>query len=204
MSLEIYSCEQNSPEWYSARLGIPTASMFATVQAKGKDGGASLTRAKYLKQLAGERICGEPMENYSNAYMERGKAMEDDARSLYQFVHDAPLTRVGFIRNGDYGCSPDSLIGEDGVLEIKSAAPHILIDYLLKDQFPPEHVAQCQGALMVTGRAFVDICIYYPKMPLFVKRAQRDEAYIAQLRGAIEQFNTELAEIVSKVRAKAS
>ncbi len=204
MSLEIFDCEQNSEAWFAARLGMPTGSMFGTIQAKGKDGGKSLTRDKYLRQLAGEIISGTPMENYSNEYMARGKAMEDEARSLYQFVHDAPLQRVGFVKNGNCGCSPDSLIGDSGVLEIKTASPHILIDYILADKFPAEHIAQCQGALMVTGRTFVDICIYYPKMPLFVKRALRDHEYISALHKAVDQFNSELADIVARVRSKAA
>lgn len=143
------------------------------------------------------------MEAYENEYMRRGKVMEDDARDLYGIVHDTPLQRVGFVRNGASGCSPDSLIGSDGILEIKTAAPHILIDYILADKFPAEHVAQCQGALMVTGRAWIDICIYYPKMPLFVKRATRDGAYIGGIQTALDAFNSELAEIVQKVRSRA-
>ena len=92
MSPRIIECEQNSPEWYAARLSLPTSSMFGTVMAKGKNGGESLTRKTrrtYMLKLAGERITGEPMENYSNAYMERGKAMEAEARKYYSFLTDA-------------------------------------------------------------------------------------------------------------------
>lgn len=202
--LEIFDCEQNSDEWLRARMGIPTASMFATVMAEGKDGGASITRKTYLHKLAGEIITGEPCENYSNADMERGHQMEQEARDLYCFVHDAPLTRVGFVRRGNYGCSPDSLIGDDGVLEIKTAAPHVLIECILADKFPAKHVAQCQGALLVTGRAWLDIAIYYPKMPLFVKRLERDETYIANLVRALDDFNHELGVIVGRLRKAAA
>ena len=81
--LEIVDCEQGSEAWFRARMGIPTASEFATVMAKGRDGGASKTRAKYMRQLAGEIITGEPMESYSNGHMERGKEWEPDARDAY-------------------------------------------------------------------------------------------------------------------------
>ncbi len=203
MAIEIFECEQNSDEWMRARMGIPTASMFATVMAKGKDGGASVTRKTYLYKLAGEILTGEPMETYQNSHMERGHVMEPEARDLYCFAMDMPLTRVGFVRNGSCGCSPDSLIGENGVLEIKTAAPHILVEYLLAGKFPAEHVAQTQGALMVTGRTWVDIAIYWPKMPLFTCRAYRDEPYIAKLSAAVDLFNEELAQVVARVRAYA-
>src|SRR5690349_15047654 len=78
----IFDCEQNSTEWYRARMGLPTASEFATILAKGKDGGASLTRQTYMRKLAGEIITDEPMESYVNAAMERGKIMEAEARDF--------------------------------------------------------------------------------------------------------------------------
>jgi hypothetical protein len=197
----IYDCEQCTPEWYAARAGIPTASEFATVMASGKDGGASVTRRKYMLELAGQIITGEVAESYSNAHMERGKVMEDEARDYYAFMFDAEPTRVGFIRNGMKGCSPDSLIGNDGMLEIKTKLPHLLGEVILADKFPAMHVAQCQGALWVAEREWIDIECYWPKMPVFVKRAPRDEAYIKTLATAVDRFNDELAEIVHRIRA---
>lgn len=201
MTVEIINCEQNTEAWFRARLGIPTCSEFSTVLAKGKDGGASVTRKTYLYKLAGEIVTGEPMESYSNSFMERGKAMEDEARSLYSFLADADIQRVGFVKNGNKGYSPDSFVGTNGLLEIKTAAPHILIAHLLKGKFPAEHVAQCQGGLWVSEREWIDLSIYWPKMQPFTVRAYRDEAYIAELSRAVDQFNDELAEIVAKVRA---
>ena len=166
--MRILDCEQSSPEWFAARLGLPTASMFATVMAKGKNGGESLTRKTYMLKLAGEVITGDPMDNYQNAHMERGKAMEDEARKLYAFMTDAEPQRVGFIVNGPKGCSPDSLLGDSGVLEVKTKLAHLTIECLLKDEFPAEHKAQCQGALWVSEREWIDIAVYWPKLPLFV------------------------------------
>lgn len=200
MAIQIIECEQGSAEWFACRAGLPTASEFHTVMAKGRDGGASLTRKTYMLKLAGEILTGEPMENYSNVHMERGKIMEEEARDAYAFMKDSDPLRVGFIRNGDTGCSPDSLIGESGLLEIKTKLPHLLIDCLLKDEFPPEHKAQCQGALWVSGREWIDIAVYWPKLPLFVKRATRDEGYIANLAGAVSHFNAELKLTVEKIR----
>ena len=198
--MQIIDCEQNSPEWYEARLGIPTASMFATVMAVGKQGGKSVGRVDYLNKLAGEILTGEPMFNYVSADMERGKLMEDEARDLYAFTHGVEPLRVGFIRSGDKGASPDSLIGDKGGLEIKSAAAHIQIARLLADELPSEHKAQVHGSMWVAEREWWDFCSYCPKLPLFVKRVYRDEAYIAKIATEVDLFNTELRQTVEYIR----
>jgi hypothetical protein len=195
---EIIDCEQNSPEWLRARMGIPTASAFSDVLAKGE----GKTRRTYMLKLAGEIITGEPMESFTNGHTERGHAMEDEARDLYIFQTGASLQRVGFVRNEIAGCSPDSLIGGDGGLEIKTKLPHLLIDVILKDKCPPEHVAQIQGTLWVTGRSYWDIVIYWPGIPLFVKRVTRDETYIQTLAAEVERFTVELDAVVSQIRQR--
>jgi hypothetical protein len=199
--IQIFDCDQNSADWMEARRGIPTASEFHTILAKGKGGAESVTRRKYLHRLAGEIITGEVEETYTNAHMDRGHDMEADARNHYALITDAEPRLVGFVRNGDRGCSPDSLLGDNGVLELKTKLPSVLIDCLVRDDFPPEHRAQCQGALLVTEREWVDIACYWPRMPLFTKRAYRDEAYIRELSDAIDRFNEELALIVERIRS---
>lgn len=199
--IQVLNCEQGTPEWFAARAGIPTASMFATVMASGKGGGESKTRAKYMRQLTGEIITGKPMEGFTNSHMERGHVMEPEARDLYSFATDTTPELVGFIRNGNKGCSPDSLIGYNGMLEIKSKLPDLLIECLERDDFPPEHKSQCQGALWVAEREWIDIVVYWPDMPVFIKRAYRDEPYIATMAKAVETFNEELAAMVERVRS---
>lgn len=197
--IEIVNCAQGSADWFKARLGIPTASRFSDVIAKGE----GKTRASYMRELASEIITGEVGESFTSAAMERGKVMEAEARDLYAFVHDAPLTQVGFIRNGAKGCSPDSLCGTNGGVEIKTKRADLLIETLLRGTFPPEHKAQCQGFLWVAEREWVDLVVYWPRMPLFVCRAVRDEEYISALATAVEAFNADLATMVAKVRAYA-
>jgi hypothetical protein len=200
MTVQIIDCEQRSPKWFEARRGLVTASEFSTVMASGRGGGESKTRRTYMLKLAGEIVSGDPMSSYESADMIRGREMEAEARNLYQLVNDAELTQVGFIVNGRRGCSPDSIIGKAGGLEIKTAAPHILIDLILKDEFPPEHKAQVQGSLMVAEREWWDLLIYWPKMPPFTKRAYRDEPYIAEMSKAIDTFNAELDQVVERVK----
>lgn len=194
--IEILECEQNSPQWFAARLGIPTASEFSTVMAKGE----GKTRLTYMRKLAGEIVTEEPMATFTNADIERGKMMEDEARNMYAFMGDLELTRVGFIKSGNKGCSPDSLIDKDGGLEIKTALPHIQIERLLRGDLPPEHKAQVQGGLWVSERKFWDFVSYAPKLPLFVLRVQRDEPYIKNLSQEVDRFNSELIEMVDKIR----
>jgi hypothetical protein len=123
-------------------------------------------------------------------------------RNLYAFMLDEEPQRVGFIRNGNKGCSPDALIGDSGMLEIKTQLPALLIETLLGDKIPPEHVAQIQGGLLVAEREWIDLGIYWPKMPFFCKRAYRDEKYISALSSAIDGFNEESAQAVEAIRRR--
>ena len=196
MTVEIIECEQNSQEWMMARLGLATASAFSDVLSKGE----GKTRAAYARRVAAEIITGELIESFSNGYMERGHLQEDEARQMYAFMTDCDPKRVGFIRNGRVGCSPDALIGDDGVLEIKTQRADLLIETIRKDVFPAAHVAQCQGALWITERQWVDIVVYAPRMPLFIRRAHRDPVYIAALAKAVCEFSVEVDAMVEAIR----
>jgi hypothetical protein len=202
--IEVFNCEdcpQGSDEWFRARMGLPTASQFATVMAKGKGGGESKTRKAYMHKLAGEILTGEPMDSFSNHHTERGHEMEPEARDLYAFLRDCEPQLVGFIRNGNKGASPDSLVDDDGAVEIKTKLPHLQIDCLLCGDVPPEHKAQCQGILWVAEREWIDFVSFWPNLPLHVHREHRDEEYIAKIAAAVDQFNDELAAVVERVRA---
>ncbi len=199
-TLEIFDCEQGTDSWFAARLGVPTASNFASILAKGE----GKTRRTYLLKLAAEAITGEVSESYSNSHMERGHIMEADARNLYAFAHDVEPELVGFMRRGRAGASPDSLIGSDGLLEIKSKLGHLLLDVLDKGKLPTEHVAQVQGQLWVSGRAWCDFVAYWPKLPLFHVRVERDEAYIATLSQAVADFVGELDSYIERYGVQAA
>lgn len=203
MTIEVLTdIEQGSPEWFAARAGIATASEFKTVLREGKSGSASVTRAAYLRKLAGEVLTGEPApEGYSNTFMERGQALEDEARRMFAFMRDAEPLRVGFIRNERVGCSPDSLIGEDSGLEIKIAIPSVQIERLQWGRLPPEHVAQVQGSIWITGRQSWEFMSYCPKLPPLIVRVPREEAYILTLAKAVDAFNDELDALVASIRS---
>lgn len=196
MTLQIIDCDQNSAEWLHARMGIPTASKFATIMAKG-DG---KIRSKYMRELAGEIITEEPSESFSNSHTERGHDMEDVARREYSFITGYEPIRVGFVRNGAKGASPDSLIGDNGGLEIKTAMPHIQIARLERDRLPPEHKAQVHGNMWVTEREFWDFVSFWPKLPMLNIRVYRDEDYIKTISDEVDRFNDELAALVERIR----
>jgi hypothetical protein len=203
--MEIFhDIQQGTPEWFAVRLGTPSASQFKTVMARGRGEGVSLTRTKYMRQLAGERLTGQPMETYSNGAMERGKAMEAEARDYYAFMKDCDPVQVGFVRNGDgdnlYGCSPDALVGDDGLLEIKTAKPDVLIEWIERGTLPPEHRSQVQGQMWGCEREWCDFIGYWPRMPKFIIHVERDGSYIDKLATAVAEFNAELSELVERLR----
>lgn len=204
MSIVIHNCEQGTDEWLKIRAGLVTASEFATVMMKGRGGAPSKERRKYLLALAGEIITGEVAPGFSNMHMERGKAMEDDARRMYAFMTDTAPERVGFVTNSAWraGASPDSFIGTDGAIEIKTKLPHLHLACLEEDAVPEEHMAQCLGVLAITGRKWIDFVSYWPKLPLFMKRVTRDEARIAEMKIAVADFNAELDALVAKYTIK--
>lgn len=204
--IEVFDVEQGSGDWFKLRLGLPTASNFDSIMASGRDDGPSLTRTGLMYRLAGEILTDVPAETFSNKAMERGKEMEPEARELYSGSTGAKLERVGFIKNTIgrgciVGCSPDSLVGKHGALEIKTRAPEGLIPVLLKGVFPLEFRPQCQGTLMVTERKWIDLVVYYRGMPPLFVRQERDEAYIKTISDAVEIFSHELKRLVEKLRA---
>jgi hypothetical protein len=196
--LQIFDCVQGEPEWFECRRGIVTASRFADVLAKGRGKQPSKTRKRYLYELLDEIISGELTPSVSTANFERGHVMEDDARNLYAFARDVEPVKCGFLRMGRAGCSPDSLIDDSGMLEIKSKLPYLHWETISDAVLPVEHEAQVQGQLWVSGREWCDFISYWPRRPLFVKRVDRDEKYIATLAQAVADFVGELDALVAK------
>lgn len=197
MTVEFYyDVEQGSKLWFELRRGIPTASCFADILAKGE----GKMRRRYMMDLLGERLTGEPVESFSNKHTERGHLLEPEARELYSFLKNAEPVQVGFARSGDIGASPDSLIGNDGLLEIKTKLPRLQAEVLLANILPPEHKAQVQGQLMVCEREWTDFVSYWPKMRPFIHREYRDEKYIKNLQTEIGKFLEELAVLEQKLK----
>lgn len=202
--------EQQSQEWYALRLGIPTASCFSVVMAEGRDGNASKTRQEYMRKLAGEILTGRPAEGkIVTAAMQRGNDMEPEAREHYARTNIAKLDRVGFVRrllpSGRYaGCSPDAMIGKRKALEIKTLAPHLMIELLERGAagIPAEHRRQVYGTMWIADLEAVDLMIFYRGMPTAPKfTVERNAAVIKEISDAVEIFDHELSRLVQKIRA---
>jgi hypothetical protein len=198
MSIKILECEQGTEQWLRYRMGLPTASEASTILCSKDDQRSRDARRRYMLKLAGEHLTGRPMTTFSNAYMERGKEWEPEAREAYSIIKNREVVQVGFILNTDLvaGVSPDGLIGKNRILEIKTSEPHILIAAWDKNEFPGEHKAQCQFALMAAERDKVDCAIYCRDLPVFIAENGRDESYIARLKDATLRFNEELGKVI--------
>lgn len=194
--MQVFTCDQGTDEWFAARMGIPTASQFATVMAKGE----GKTRTTYLHKLAGEILTGEPMDSFSNAHTDRGHEMEPAARALYAMMMDTDPELIGFVRTGRAGASPDALVGARGLLEIKTKLPHLQIELLMSGKMPAAHRKQVQGQLWIAERDWCDFVSYWPGLPLFVVREHRDEKLIAEISDAVDRFNEDLDAVVARVQ----
>jgi putative phage-type endonuclease len=199
--------EQGSEEWRELRAGRVTASRYADVMTEGRGGGPSLTAERYMLDLISERLMERPVEAISAKQLEWGNKHEDKARSAYCLLTGRQVDQVGFVihpKHPRVGCSPDSLVDGDGMLEIKCPySPAIHLGNVLKNQVPKEYVAQVQGGLWVTGRQWCDFVSYHPYMPrgvdCMIVRVERDEEFIQRLESKIEAFLEEMDRRYAKI-----
>lgn len=197
----IKDIKQGTDEWKQLRLGKVTASRLSDVISNGRGSAPSKTRASYMLQLAAETLTGEPEDSFNNKYMDWGNECEPQARSMYEFDSGNDVEEVAFVIASDsFGVSPDGLVGEDGLLEIKCPKTTTQIDRYLKGKFPTEYKAQVQGQLLATKRKWCDFVSFDPRISgaaqYFCIRVERDEEYIAELERGIEKFTTELVEML--------
>lgn len=191
--MQIHNVEQGSDEWKQLRSGRPTASCFDKIVTAS---GADSTQAEaYENQLVAELLVGHPVEVFQgNAHTERGNELEQDAADFYSMSRNIDLENVGFVVNDmGAGCSPDRLIGDDGLLEIKCPAAHTHVKYLLGQGVDKAYMPQLQGQMWVTGRKWVDIISYHPEMKPVIIRVQRDEAYINALQRGVSRVIANVA-----------
>lgn len=202
----LHDVEQRSPEWHAMRLGIPTASEFS--QLVTPTGKPSASLKTYAMSLAAELYIGRPVNMWSgNAWTERGREMEDQAVSLYEFAHDAETRLIGFVTNdeGTAGCSPDAFVGDDGMLEIKclKAEHHIaaIMHFKRTGACPADYVPQTQGQLMLCERAWCDLVFFSPELPLLSIR-QTPQPEIMELLGKqIKALIAERDEVLATLRS---
>ena len=196
---------QGSAEWFAQRAGKVTASRVADVIAKTKTGwGAS--RANYAAQLVAERLTGNVEPTFTNAAMQWGTDKEPEAREAYEFHAGVFVDQVGMIAHPKIamtGASPDGLVGDAGLVEIKCPNTATHIETLLSGKVPAKYVTQMAWQMACTGRAWCDFVSFDPRMPehmrLFVQRVERDDTLIAALEAEVAAFLAEVTETVASL-----
>lgn len=178
--------EQQSEEWYKLRSGRFTASYFHTLM------GESATKENILLKKTAERLNPNFRDDFFiTKDIERGIELESQARLLYEMQTGNEIKEIGFCEVDDFvGCSPDGLIGEDGIIEIKSPKDNVFIEQVIKDKIKPEYYTQIQYNLYCLDRNYCDYIAYNVNYPLFIKRIERDETYIEKIKKTIEQCKT--------------
>jgi putative phage-type endonuclease len=190
--------EQGSDAWFNIRIGKVTASRVADVLAKTKTG-YSTTRDNYMAQLVCERLTGQKGESFTNAAMQHGTETEPLARAAYEALRDVLVDEVGFVSHPSIemaGASPDGLVGEDGLIEIKCPNTATHIETLLSESVLNKYYTQMQFQLACTGRKWCDFVSFDNRLPtelqVFVKRVPRDDVYIRLIEDEIVKFLGEL------------
>lgn len=197
--------EQGTQEWFMARLGKVTASRVADIIAKTKSG-YSTSRQNYLAQLVVERLTQKPTETYSNAAMQWGTDTEPLARAAYEIKHDLMVSEIGFVPHPVIemaGASPDGLVGDDGLIEIKCPNTATHIETLLNDTIKSEYKTQMQWQMACTGRLWTDFVSFDPRMPekhqMKIIRVNRDDKTIQMLEDEVSKFLLEVTKTIERL-----
>jgi putative phage-type endonuclease len=201
----IKGIEQGSDEWLQLRLGVATASNFdKIITSTGKE---SATLDKYALQLATEQMLIAPEPSYKNDAMIRGNDLEELAREIYQEQTFNVVDQITMFKSdcGNFGFSPDGLVGDDGLIEIKCPLATTHFKYLLDNKMPSDYIQQIQAGLWISGRKWCDFVSYHPNFKdkqLFVVRVERDEEYIAKLTQLANKVILLRNEFLNKLEGK--
>lgn len=206
--VEATKIEQGSDAWKALRAGKVTASRVADVMSKIKSG-ESAGRKNYRMDLVAERLTGKPVDSFTNSAMQWGTEQEPFARIAYETYKGIFVEQVPFVDHPTiewFGCSPDGLVGEDGLLEIKSPNTTTHLEYIEIGKPPARYIPQMMCQMACTGRKFCDFVSYDPRLPddlqLFVVRLDRDDAYIQEMEAEVKQFLNEVEATLLNLKRK--
>ena len=198
--------EQRSEEWFKARLGKVTASSVADVLAKTKTG-VSASRGNYLIKLAIQRVTGQIEESFTNDAMQWGIDNEDQARVAYEVASGNFVDQVGFVDHEIidwFGCSPDGLVNNDGLVEIKCPNSATHWEYFKTKEVPKKYFIQMQAQMSCTGRKWCDFVSFDPRMPeksqLLIIRVPRDNTFIDLMETEVMEFLMEVFDEVQLMK----
>lgn len=201
MPIIIDNISQNTPEWMALRLGSPGASSISKIITNR--GARSEQATEYLRQLAGEVIAGKQEETYQSFHMQKGLEREAEARRVYEMESETEVRQVALVYKDEqkmYHASVDGLIGENTGIEIKCPMLKTHVKYLIDKKLPSAYFSQVQMTLYVCEREYWNFLSYYPNLPMFNIRVERDEAYISRLAEELPRFCLELAVMIRKLK----
>ena len=192
--------EQRTDEWFAARLGKVTASKVSDVMSKG------MGRETYMTYLIAEVLTTERASSFTNTAMEWGTATEPYARQAYEALNNLWVEEIGFVQHPTIeraGASPDGLVGDDGLIEIKCPNTATHLDTLIDKTVPKKYINQMQFQMACTGRKWCDFVSFDNRLPedlqIFVLRVERDDKHIAEMEIAITKFLAEMQEKIDKL-----
>ena len=195
--MRIVNCEQGSPEWFDLRLGSIGGSSIAAVCSKGQG------RKTLMYRMAGEILSGQPYNSYQNEHMRRGLEREPEARDLYSETKSVEVTQVGLIQRRPFiHHSPDGLVGDDGMIEIKCVIPSVHVETIVTGRVPAAYRKQVQWGL-ACKRQYCDFVSYCPEIksrPLYIIRVERDDTLIKEMDEAADLFLREMLTIIKRVK----
>jgi len=198
----IDSFQQRSTEWLIARCGNPGASSISKIITS--TGAISKQREEYLMQLAAETVTGRPEDSgYLSRHMVAGIEREDASRALFELIYGIEVRQVGIVFKNEFKmfhCSPDGLVGEDAILEMKNPLQKTHVKSLLDGTLPTEYSGQCQMSLYTTERKLCYFMSNSEGLPPFILEVQRNEQYIAQIAKALDDFWVDLCRMVKRIR----
>ena len=197
--------EQGSPEWFALRAGKVTASKVSDVMSAITTAGYK----NYLADLVVERLTGNKTESFTNAAMQWGVDQEPIARAEYEVKTGNFVDQIAFVDHptiANFGCSPDGLVGDDGLIEIKCPNTATHIAYVMQDKVPTKYIPQIQCQLAVTGRKWCDFVSFDPRLPdglqILIVRLERDDEYIEKLEARVVKFLDEVNSAVNGLKEK--
>jgi putative phage-type endonuclease len=207
-TLDTTQLVQGSKEWLAARCGSLGAASINDIMARTKTG-FSASRANVMARMIAERLTGMPQDGYKSPAMMHGTATEPDARAAYEFMTDATVTQVGLVLHptikGTHA-SPDGLVGDDGLMEIKCPQTATHIETLSTETIDTKHIRQMQWQMACTGRDWCDFVSYDPRLPesmsIFIKRVSRDDALINEMEECVTAFLEELDTKIKSIKDK--
>lgn len=192
-----YKVEQNSDEWFALRRGKFTASTFKDLFMGENTQGYK----DAIYKVAFERLTNTSPESFTNEYMQRGTELEPEARAWYEFEKNVEVIKAGFFEYNDWiGASPDGLVGDSGLIEIKCPKFSTMMDYLIKKELPKTYFHQVHGQLLVTDRQWCDFIAYHPSLPKFVLRVEREKKIDDEILDKLFQAIKEVEQIITKLK----